>query len=486
MKCLSPPRRRSAIVAGRRTIFQRIYLTLVVGGQIIIAPILAFSATYLVHIDTEAYTVSLRMELLPWIISAAIGYGLLSLMLALVIGGWIPRKIADAGGWAAALGFSHRLRDADLVDRTRMRLARGPFGRIGRIVHREVHGEGRELLEIHGGLQILAAPLQIGLVLSPILLMQFTPPEYIATGRLMEFGMFGYLIALTLGLRLFPMYADRMVVVASRLRRAISKVTRFSWMAPVLLLWLFVRLAISITFDQFGLDVENWQEFAIEKRLLEALLPVSIAVPESSFLDLLVALSILPVATFTTLVTVLGGGAEVPRWMLHGEDLLDDISAPKKKQISIDADSKSVRPMLFSEMAEVGSDSPDKMENVGDIESRSRDMEGTGPEHSQMGLSLQDGDGDGHGLDGTDKSELTRAGGEQSFGQQSAEEAGGNSLFSFPEGSFGEDSADVDSSPRVTGSDESGGEDGAFNMPGMSGWVAAKITDKIEPRMRRN
>ncbi len=477
MKCLSPPRRRSVIVAGRRTIFQRIYLTLVVGGQIIIAPILAFSATYLIDIDTDAYTVSLRMDLLPWILSAAIGYGLLSLFLALMIGGWIPRKIADAGGWAAALGFSHRLRDADLVDRTSMRLARGPFGRIGRIVHREVHGEGRELLEIHGGLQILAAPLQIGLVLSPILLMQFTPAEYIATDRLMEFGMFGYLIALTIGLRIFPMYADRMVVVASRLRRAISKVTRFSWMAPVLLLWLFVRLAISIMFSQFGLDVENWQEFAIEKRLLEALLPVSIAVPESSFLDLLVALSILPVATFTTLVTVLGGGAEVPRWMLHGEELLEDISTPQKKQISPETDSKSVRPMLFSEMAEVGSDADDTMEHREEAE----------------------------------QSAATQADDEQPFAQQSTEQADGDSLFSFPEDSFGGDSetssreavavADGDSQSGVrpagqtqtgnsaagtSGRDDNGGEDGAFNMPGMSGWVAAKITDKIEPRMRRD
>jgi len=446
-------------VVDRRTIFQRIYLTLVVGGQVILAPIIAFSVTYLVDIDTDAYTVSLRMELLPWIVSAAVGYGVISLMLALIVGGWIPRRVADAGGWSAALGFSHRLRDPELVDRTRTRLRRGPFGRLGRLVHTEVHEKGRELLEIHGGLQILASPLQVGLVLIPTMLMLITPKDLIIDGRLLEFGLFGYLFALAIALRLFPLYAPRLVVAASRLRRAIARVTRFSWMAPVLLLWLLVRLSIAIAFEQLGIDVDNWREFGVEKRLLETLLPVTIAVPESSFLDLLVALSILPVATFTTLVTVLGGGAVVPRWMIDGEDVLEDLD----ERPTMVVDTGEGRPMRWSELT---SDAPadgmvdadaglDRSATGSDSDSVTDHIEGSDVQGEASSDSGDDGSESNGALDGS---------------TVAADDAGlADSPFAFPAGALSDD--------------ENG--DGTFNMPGLSGWVAAKLTDRIEPRLRR-
>jgi len=436
-------------VAGRRTILQRIYLGVVVGGQILIAPIIAFSITYLVDIDTEAYAISLRMELLPWIVSAAAAYGVISLLLALLVGGWIPRRVADVGGWSASFGFSNRIRDPEMVDRARMRLRRGPFGKMGRIVHREVHEKGGGLLEIHGGLQILAAPLQIALVLIPVAMIQVTPSNMIVEGRMLEFGLFGYILALTIGLRIFPVYAGRLVGVASVVRRAIGRITRFSWMAPVLLLWLFVRIGIAIAFDQLGIDIENWQRFAVEKRFLEALLPVTIEVPESSFIDLLVALSVLPVATFTTLVTVIGGGAVVPRWMMTGEDRLEKIDEQGDEAIQ---------------------DGPSRLS---DLEHRG----GSGWEAMPLPIDISSDET----VDGTEDT------GEPRFKTEAPDATGGVDVHISTSESGGEDGVSWpgEANDGFVFPQGSFGDGDQIRMPGVSGWVAGKLTDRIEPRLRR-
>jgi hypothetical protein len=181
--------------------------------------------------------------------------------------------------------------------------------------------------------------------------------------------------------------------------------------------------------------------------------------------------------------------------MLHGEELLEDISTPEKKQASIENDSKPVRPMLFSEMAETDRGTADSIEQGSNSDTIGEDMLDAGHDSRRLDLG-RPGPAGGHGLDGASNSEMTKSGAEQAHNRQSAVETGEDSPFSFPEGSFGGDSAGgnsgagdseiVNSGAGDSGRDDTGGEDGAFNMPGMSGWVAAKITDKIEPRMRRN
>ena len=88
------------------------WLTIVVGLQVFVAPILAFTATYILDVDWDTYTFSLQINLLPWIISAAMMYGVISLILGLAVGGYMPTRVADAGGWRPVLGLTRRLRDA--------------------------------------------------------------------------------------------------------------------------------------------------------------------------------------------------------------------------------------------------------------------------------------------------------------------------------------------------------------------------------------
>ena len=294
----------------------RLWLTIVVGVQVFLAPAIAFTITYIIAMDWENYTFKIQVDLLPWIMSAAAIYGFISLTLGLGIGGYMHPRIADAGGWRAAFGFTRRRRDAELVDRARLHLFASPYGNMLRIVHREVRRKGRPLLEVHGGLQILAAPLQVCLMLTPIIVLKVVPDGWLQPGSLLELALVIYLASLVIGLRLLPKYCERMVGMASMIRRILVDRTKIGWLFPILVLWLVQRTIVSLAFQGLDLDLSKWQEIQVEQQLIEAVLPVAVEVPETSFLDLLVALSVLPSAIFITMAVMGGGEQEVPRWLL--------------------------------------------------------------------------------------------------------------------------------------------------------------------------
>ena len=302
---------------------------MIIGGQVLIAPAFAFAITYLIEVDTSTASLSVRLDLVPWILSAALAYGIISFILALIAGGFMPISVADKGGWLARFGLSDKFRDPDAIDSARERLRTSPFGRMIRIVHYEVQNERRGLLEVHGGLQMLAAPLQVALVITPMLAMQYTPDSLVAEGHLLEYGLLIYFVGLLIGFRIYPHYAARLVGTVSTIRVVMEKVTKLTWTLPVLILWISVRFIIGFLFDFLGIEMTNWQSLAVEKTLIESFLPVEVTVPESSFIDMLVALSVLPIATFTT-ITVLGGGAiAVPRWMQDPASKLIEIDENK-------------------------------------------------------------------------------------------------------------------------------------------------------------
>ena len=297
-----------------------------VGVQVFVAPILAFTATYILKMDWDNWTFSIQVNLLPWIISAAIMYGIISLVLGLAVGGYMPTRVAEAGGWFAVFGLTRRLRDADLVDRARLNLTQSPYGKVTRIVHQEVRVNGRPLLEVHGGLQLLAAPLQIVLIMLPLLVLRFVPSEWLQERRLLELALLVYLVGLVIGLRIYPKIASKVVGVAAVARRILVDRTKLGWLFPVLLLWIIERTIVSIAFQGLGLDY-RWQDIQVEREFLEAILPVELDIPESSFLDLLVALSLLPMAIFTTMAVLGGGEQDPPDWFVgqeHKWEKIDD------------------------------------------------------------------------------------------------------------------------------------------------------------------
>ena len=308
------------------TFFERLWLTFIVSGQVIVAPAIAFAATYFIDFGgILGDQPLLRVNLIPWILGAALGYGLLSLTLALAVGGWMPIGVADKGGWLPVLGASRRMRDAAMVDRARMHLMNSPHGKLMQIVHREFHERKRPLMEVHGGLQLLAAPLQIALAITPLLFLKYIPSEWLVPNRLLEVAMIGYLIALALVLRAFPGYSERLVGPASSIRRFLVNVTRINWMFPVLMLWLVGRIFVGFAFNWMQPDLSQWQQIAFEKTVIEAFLPVQVEIPETSFLDMLVALAVLPMATFTTMAVLGGGREDLPDWLVEKESQWVDL-----------------------------------------------------------------------------------------------------------------------------------------------------------------
>ena len=253
----------------RSTLLERIWLTIIVCGQVLLAPAIAFSATYFIDFGgILGDRALLRVDLIPWILSGSLGYGILSLILALLVGGWMPVSVADKGGWMPVLGASRLVKDAGMVDRARTHLLTSPSGKMMQIVNREMIDGDRTLLEVHGGLQMLAAPLQILLAISPLLMLKFVPSEWLVPNRLLELSMVGYLVSLALILRSFPNFAQRFVGAASTVRRFLVTVTKINWMFPVLILWLVGRIIVGFAFDLIQPDVSQWQQIALEKSII--------------------------------------------------------------------------------------------------------------------------------------------------------------------------------------------------------------------------
>ena len=315
-----------SVAEQRSTLLERFWLTIIVCGQVLLAPAIAFSATYFIDFGgILGDRALLRVDLIPWILSGSLGYGILSLVLALVVGGWMPVSVANKGGWMPVLGASRLVKDAAMVDRARTHLLTSPSGKMMQIVNREMIDGKRTLLEVHGGLQMLAAPLQILLAISPLLMLKFVPSEWLVPNRLLELSMVGYLVSLALILRSFPNFAQRFVGAASTARRFLVTVTKINWMFPVLILWLVGRIIVGFAFELIQPDVSQWQQIALEKSIIEAFLPVNVEVPETSFLDMLVALAVLPLATFTTMAVLGGGRHDLPDWLVNTESQWEDL-----------------------------------------------------------------------------------------------------------------------------------------------------------------
>ena len=84
--------------------YHKAVLYIVVVLQVTLVPIVGFSLTYLLDVDRESFTVTVRTELIYWILVAGLIYGLVSLVLAMFFGGFRPLRVVNRGGWRPVLG----------------------------------------------------------------------------------------------------------------------------------------------------------------------------------------------------------------------------------------------------------------------------------------------------------------------------------------------------------------------------------------------
>ena len=336
----------------RGKVGKQLILVLLVVLQITMAPVILFSLTYLVHIDYEAAQVSIRTDLIHWVVSAGLSYGLISIALALVIGGFRPFFVANRGGILPALNMSPRTGDPELVDRARLYLQGTPYGRMARLVNSKTRGGEYDLMAVHGGLQLLAVPMQVILIAVPLAIMEGVPDSLVRPSRAFDLGMAGYLVALWIAVRVHPVVSHQLVGIAAMFRNVVWRVSRLSWVLPIFLYWLVARVVLLVSLDVLNVDYEQWHEMQLEKIILETIAPGA-EVPETAILDFIVAISVLPMATFTT-ISVLGGSQEMPDWMFGQESALESL---RTKELG---DGKEPEESKEDEMAAIVNDESDE------------------------------------------------------------------------------------------------------------------------------
>jgi|TARA_B110000914_G_scaffold198140_1_gene188351 hypothetical protein len=287
----------------------------------------AFSITYLIDFQfaSENFTMSFQSEMIPWIITASLAYGMLALLLALLFGGFTPISVVEKGGWRAALGLTRAKRDAAGLRNSRRNHAKSPHAKLTVMVSDRIL-KRHSLLSTHGGLVLLAIPFQLLLVIIPLGFVIFVPEEWIKSNRRLEVAMACYLIVLIMVMRVFPKFARKHITIAAFTRRWLISMTKLSWLAPVLVLWLMGRLASVIVLSWVGADVTH--NLNLEQSFMEDFLQIG-SVPDTSFLDLLTALAVMPLAAFTTLACLGGGSGTPPEWMRIGDET--EIKSPEQE-----------------------------------------------------------------------------------------------------------------------------------------------------------
>jgi len=296
----------------------RLWLTIIAFAQIFLTPLIAFSMTYLVDFNNSDDSVSLsfQLEMVPWIGAASLFYGMLALLLALIMGGYTPVSIIEKGGWRRYLGLSRNPRNAHQRREARKVAANSPHGQLAILAYdRDVMGY--KFLSTHGGLMLLAVPFQVLLATIPLLVLLVLPKELVRADRGLELALLIYMICLVFVMKYFPKIAYKYISVASVTRKWLVSMTRLSWLAPILVLYMMGRMAAVVVIGWIG--AENGLSFSFEKNFFESLLGVD-SIPDTSFIDLLTALAVMPMAAFTTLAVLGGCSGRPPEWMRMGNE----------------------------------------------------------------------------------------------------------------------------------------------------------------------
>ena len=292
----------------------RIWLTVVALCQVFLTPLVAFSLTYLFRFDfsDENVTMTFDKEMLPWIGTASMMYGMIALFLAIILGGFTPVTVVEKGGWRKYLGFSRSSRGAAERRLARSRYAKSPHGQITVLAHNRWL-DGHSIISTHGGLILLAVPFQVMLATVPLAMVLLIPGSMMNEDRKLELALILYLILLMFVMKYYPLLAKRYIGIASFTRKWLISMTKISWLAPVLILWLMGRIASVVVLGWLGSDLEL--NIDLEKTFFESTLEIG-SIPETSFLDLIAALAVIPLATFTTLAVLGAGSGDPPEWML--------------------------------------------------------------------------------------------------------------------------------------------------------------------------
>jgi len=305
---------------GRKKPFSaRLWLTVVALCQVFLTPLVAFTLTYLVEFSFfgESINISFQKEMLPWIGAASLMYGMVALFLALIIGGYTPLIVIESGGWRKFLKFSRSPRSATQRRIARQSYASSPHGKVTVLAHQRWQ-QGHSIISTHGGLILLAVPFQVLLATLPLAMVLMVPDSIMKENRRLELALILYIFTLGVVMKYYPMVAKKYIGIASFTRKWLISMTKISWLAPILILWLMGRMASVVVLGWIGSDIDLNIDF--EKSFFETTLNIG-SIPKTSFLDLIAALAVIPLATFTTLAVLGAGSGDPPEWMVENLEL---------------------------------------------------------------------------------------------------------------------------------------------------------------------
>ena len=162
----------------------RIWLTFVAMCQVFLTPLVAFSLTYLVKFDfsDDNVTMSFDKEMMPWIGTASLIYGMIALLLALILGGFTPVSVVEKGGWRKYFGFSRSPGSAAERRSSRIQYSKSPHGQISVLAHNRWL-DGHSIISTHGGLILLAVPFQVMLATVPLAMVLLIPESFMHESR---------------------------------------------------------------------------------------------------------------------------------------------------------------------------------------------------------------------------------------------------------------------------------------------------------------
>jgi len=300
----------------------RLWLTVVALCQVFLTPLIAFTLTYLFEFNIfgESINITFQKEMIPWIVSASLMYGMVALFLALMLGGYTPLKVVENGGWRKYLKLSRSPRSATQRRIARQNYANSPHGQISLLAHKRWM-DGHSIISTHGGLILLAVPFQVLLATLPLALVLMVPDSAMHENRRLELALILYVFILSLVMKYYPMLAKKYIGIASFTRKWLISMTKISWLAPVLILWLMGRMASVVVLGWIGSDIDL--NIDLEKSFFETTLNIG-SIPETSFLDLIAALAVIPLATFTTLAVLGAGSGDPPEWMIENLDIVSE------------------------------------------------------------------------------------------------------------------------------------------------------------------
>ena len=306
--------------AGRKKPFSaRLWLTIVALCQVFLTPLIAFTLTYLFDFSFfgESINITFQKEMIPWITAASLMYGMVALFLALIIGGYTPLTVIESGGWVKFLRFSRSQRSARQRRVARQNYANSPHGQITVLAHQRWQ-QGHSIISTHGGLILLAVPFQVLLATLPLAMVLMVPDTVMRENRRLELALILYIFTLSIVMKYYPKVASKYIGIASFTRKWLISMTKISWLAPVLILWMMGRMASVVVLGWIGSDIDLNIDF--EKSFFESTLNIG-SIPETSFLDLIAALAVIPLATFTTLAVLGAGSGDPPEWMVEDLEL---------------------------------------------------------------------------------------------------------------------------------------------------------------------